>query len=76
VRARKPYAEVELRVALAHDRVVRYEETITMNEELGDSSKGGERLARAMAKALARAADHVAQRTAGSLAAPPAKSER
>lgn len=58
----KPHAEVRLRVVLHDDRVVRWEETVTVERpfDANGRGQGGEALAGAIARALGAAADRVA----------------
>lgn len=61
VRGARPVAEIKLHVVLADDRVVSYEETVVVDQDIArDRQPPGEALAAAMATAIARAVDHVA----------------
>lgn len=73
LRGERTSAEIKMRVVLHDDRIVRYEETIAVDEPIGHGAKGGEgeALAAAIARAIQRSSDRIAESTERALGAPP-----
>lgn len=74
VRAPKRMAHVQVTVSLYDQRVVRWEETLTVDQPLVATNKGdvADGVVEALGQALRAVVDQIADRVVGELAAPPA----